>query len=167
MVGFNNTFTTLIAAKVRLDAFLTSLDLLLGHCLDLGPIVGKDLVVVYGVLSWVKYRSLCSYILIRLFHLGDELADYLFCQSFLLVPNLCIEIDREDELRMIQNTLVDQWRLHYWCNHVFSLAHLGFLGIVLFLISSGFILLLDFLEFFNQVFLKTRALFGLLLEVFH
>ena len=167
MIGLNNTLTTLITAKVRLDAFLASLDLLLGQSLNLGPVVSKDLVVVNGVLSWVKKGSLCSNILIRLFHLGDELADNLVCQSLLLVPHLCIEIDWEDELRMIQNTLVDQWRLHHRCNHVFGLAHLWLLGVVLFLLSSGFVLLLDFLELFDQVLLESRAMLGLLLEVFH
>lgn len=113
---FDNAFAALVAAEVRLHSLLTRFYLLRRQFFDLRPVVHVDVVEVNGVLAHLQLRLFLAFFVdgpqrpaIARFYDG---LDNLVLVCILYQSRLCFEIDRKDELGMVQNTLVNERRLH-------------------------------------------------------
>ena len=101
MVRVNDTLSSSFP-KVWLQTFLTCLNLLVSHRLYLAPLVCEDMIIVDGVLP-IILRSVFQ----------DEPFDQVWLKVFFFETWLCFEIEREDKLRVIQDTLVNERSLHH------------------------------------------------------
>lgn len=133
MKGADDTFSA-IHTEVRLNSFLSSLDLHVGQCLDLVPIVSEYVIKVDRILSWFELRLLIHV------HPSNRLLLHLVCQflseGVSFPSRLGLEENGEDELRVVQDALINERVLHQGRIQILHFLHLCILNVklVLFLL---------------------------------
>ena len=152
MVSIHKAFSTQHSGKVWLNSFLAFFNLLLSHELNFAPFICVVLREVEGVLSLVQWR--CNHFSFLFFISSLIFNRLLNCKLHIhlwlwISPILLFEEDWEYELRMVQNSVVNQRILLDWCYHLTDLSLFGISLIGSFTFFGNLFFFLHTFDFFH------------------
>lgn len=129
MMSVYDAFSTHVVAEVRLISFFSLLNLLVSKRFNLWPSVSELLTVVDCVLPLIKclIRALFHLVHLQALYAHQLLLDEHLHEagSFVALTRFDHEVQRKDELRVIQDALINQRLLHQRFHKLLDSLHLG------------------------------------------